>query len=184
MKHLKTFEGLFDIFKKDKYQFYKKIAKDLDVPYKETGERAMLFGPKNGHEISVGIGADGCAVRAYYNDEHGRTLYKDEMVVDIENYLRNYDFNSKPYINRPKHRKISSRNSDDIDNDVYCFMTKELRDRKKNHRHISMAHDAYHLEYNTPKKLKELQEKYPIGGTYKGETIIATSTMNSKNLSQ
>lgn len=70
------------------------------------------------------------------------------------------------------------------ENNVFAIMTKELSDRKKNQRHTSMAHDAYHYEYNGIEELEELERKYPIGGEYNGETITRTCTLNKNNLYQ
>lgn len=67
-------------------------------------------------------------------------------------------------------------------NDVYAVMTQELQDSKSNKKHIAMSHDAYHFSYSNSDELKKLKDKYPVGGKYKGETIIQTTTLNSKHI--
>lgn len=71
-----------------------------------------------------------------------------------------------------------------MENDIFAIMTQEHSDKKKNQRHTSMAHDAYHIEYKSIKELEDLEEKFPIGGKYNGETIISRCTLNKKNLYQ
>ena len=71
----------------------------------------------------------------------------------------------------------STENNDD----VYAIMTQELIDRNKDRKHVSLAHYGYHFFYRDLEKLKKLKEDYPVGGTYKGETITQVATFNSRD---
>jgi hypothetical protein len=64
--------------------------------------------------------------------------------------------------------------------DVYAFFTKELLDRKKNQKHRSYTHDAYHIKYDGKEELEKLKEKYPVGAKYVDETITSISLLDSK----
>jgi hypothetical protein len=55
-------------------------------------------------------------------------------------------------------------------NGVFTIMTQELNDRTEGD--FSMEQDSYQIEFNSREELNELQRKYPVGGEYKGETII------------
>ncbi len=79
------FNSLIDFFKSKKFGLH----------YRKIGERAFKLGPKNGHEITVLVGCDACDVRpSYYG-----TFYKpSKFVKDLEEYLKEYDFNSKPKV--------------------------------------------------------------------------------------
>lgn len=94
------------------------------------------------------------------------------------------DYGGEGGVNAPLMPKYAEREITSNDNDVYCFFTKEQLERKKGQKHTSYAHDAYHMTFKSKKELEELKIKYPVGGTYNGETIERTTTMNSKNLRQ
>lgn len=96
MRHIKKINELFDFLKKDELKkYYGGLADKFDIHYEKTDDRTLRLGPKNGHEITVSIGADVCNVRpSYYG-----TYYKgSEIVKDLEEYLANYDFNYKPKV--------------------------------------------------------------------------------------
>jgi hypothetical protein len=178
MKHIKPVNEFFYFLKKDKYKYYKDLAKEFNLTYKEVGERQIILGPKNGHEIEILIGADSCKVTVSY---YG-SIYKTTMVKDIEKYLRDFNFINKPNIEHkykytaqiaPKSKR--DKNKDD----VFSIMTKELKDRTKGP--TSMAH-AYLLTFDNDIELEKFNKKYPIGGKYKGETITNTTTLRSKDI--
>jgi hypothetical protein len=177
MKHIKPVNEFFDFLKKDKYKYYKDLAKELNIGYKELGERSVMFGPKKGHEIVVLIGSDACDVRTSYN---GSYYGKNAMVKDIEEYLRNFDFDFKPQIeHKYTTQKAPKVKRDKNEDDVFSIMTKDLSDRTKGP--TSMAH-AYLLRFDNSEELEKLKEKYPIGGQYKGEKITNTKTLKSKDI--
>lgn len=99
--------------------------------------------------------------------------------------IKNYGSGGEGGVNAPlmpkyTERKITSKNVDD----VYCFFTRELLERKKSKKLKSYAHDSYQFTYSTPERLKELKEAYPVGGKYNGETITLTCTLNSKHIGE
>lgn len=67
------------------------------------------------------------------------------------------------------------------EDDIYAIFTKELDERKKNQRHRSYMHDAYHLFANSKEDMDRLKREYPKGGTYKGSEITGVATLNSKH---
>jgi hypothetical protein len=177
MKHIKPVNEFFDFLKKDKYKYYKDIAKELNIGYKELGERSVKYGPKNGHEIVVLIGSDACDVRPSYN---GSYYGKNVVVKDIEEYLKNFDFDSKPKVEHKYTTQVAPTfKRDKSEDDVFSIMTQELKDRTDGP--TSMA-SAYLFKFDSDAELQKLKEKYPITGKYKGETITNTTTLSSKDI--
>lgn len=178
MKHIKSINEFFYFFNDSKY---KSLAKKFHLAYNEISKDVIKLGPKNGHEITITIDRDSCEVRpSYYG-----TAYKSASIVkDVEQYLKDYDFNSKPNITHKYNYHLkkqtapkATRNKNE--DDVFSIMTKELKDRTKGP--TSMAH-AYLLRFENSKELDKLKEKYPIGGEYKGEKITNTTTLRSKDI--
>lgn len=177
MRHIKPVNEFFDFLKRDKNKYYKDLAKELNIGYKELGERALMFGPKNGHEISILIGSDSCIARTSYN---GSRYGVEANVKDVEEYLKNFDFDFKPNIEHKYTTQIAPKyKRDRSEDDVFSIMTKELKDRTKGP--TSMAH-AYLLTFDSDIELEKFKKQYPIGGKYKGETITNTTSLRSKDI--
>lgn len=100
------------------------------------------------------------------SSEESQKDYKDR-------YVKEYSDEKKPKMRGT---------IDDSNKDTYAFFTKELLDRKKNQKHRSYAHDAYHIKYDGKEELEKLKEKYPVGGKYRNETITSTTLLDSKTL--
>lgn len=52
MRHIKPVNEFFDFLKRDKNKYYKDLAKELNIGYKELGERALMFDCKFSTSIS------------------------------------------------------------------------------------------------------------------------------------
>jgi hypothetical protein len=79
----------------------------------------------------------------------------------------------------PEHLKELDR----LNGDTYCILTQEQVDKgEKFDEPISVVKNGYHFFYKNVSELEELENKYPVGGKYKNETILQTHILNSKNI--
>lgn len=122
----------FNFFGKDELkEYYGGLAKQFGITYKKTGEREFILGPKNGHEISVVVGSDACLVTSsYYGAIYGE---QRAMIRNFEEYLQNFDFNSKPDVEHKfkTNEEFFYFNTEFNVNDVkgfaqWCLCNKEL----------------------------------------------------------
>jgi hypothetical protein len=72
--------------------------------------------------------------------------------------------------NKLKSDKEEETHYDKYGYGVFAIITQELSDIMEGN--VSMEQDSYQIEFNSREELNELQHKYPVGGKYKGETII------------
>lgn len=107
-----------------------------------------------------------------FNEEIGNPSYPNphRPIKQFEN------FNSGKY---PEHLKQLDR----LNGDTYCILTQEQVDKgEKFDEPISVVKNGYHFFYKDVSELEELENKYPVGGKYKNETILQTHILNSKNI--
>lgn len=64
----------------------------------------------------------------------------------------------------------------DTDN-IFCVFTRELNNKNKE----PFSRDHYQFTFTSKERLRELKEKYPIGGKYNGETITSVGTLKGKH---
>lgn len=86
-------EGLFWDPKDD--ELLRIMANKYNINYTKINDNQILLGPKNGHEIIVYLVNSKYKVKTSY---YGSPFGDIEDVEDLDLYLKNYDFDSKPNI--------------------------------------------------------------------------------------